>query len=57
MENDCDNLYDGRLCLLTFHEHDRDLVAYVCDYPDNCKECKDYKPKDEKDGKQRTKRP
>lgn len=50
MENDCDNLYKGRLCWLTAHDHDRNLVLYVCAYPDNCKECKDYKPKSNKDG-------
>lgn len=45
MENDCENLYKGRLCWLTVHEHGRELVAYVCAYPHNCKKCKDYKPK------------
>ncbi len=46
MENDCSNLYDGRLCYLTFHKHERALVGYVCAYPHNCKECKDYKSKE-----------
>lgn len=46
MENDCKHLYKSCLCWLTAHENGRDLVAYVCAFPDNCKECKDYKPKE-----------
>lgn len=49
MKNDCANLYDGRLCYLTFHEYDRKLIGYVCAYPHNYKECKDYKSKEKKD--------
>lgn len=47
MENDCINLYRGRLCALTAHESQYPLRGvlrmYVCAYPENCKECKDYK--------------
>lgn len=46
MDNDCANLYDGRLCYLTFHEHERTLVGYACAYPHNSKECKHYKSKE-----------
>lgn len=48
MENDCINLYDNRLCYLTFHEYERNIVGYACAYPHNCKECKDYKTKNKK---------
>lgn len=48
MENNCANLYDSRLCYLTFHDEGRNLVGYPCAYPQNCKECKDYKPKKNK---------
>lgn len=46
MDNDCANLYDGHLCYLTFHEHERTLVGYACAYPHNSKECKHYKSKE-----------
>lgn len=48
MANDCKNLYKGELCWLTAHDHARCLFAYPCAYPHNCKECKDYKPKEKK---------
>ena len=45
MKNDCINLYKG-LCALTAHESQYPLrgklTMYVCAYPYNCKECKDY---------------
>lgn len=46
MENNCKNLYDGRLCYLTFHERNRNLIGYPCVYPYNYIECKDYKKKE-----------
>lgn len=53
MVNDCENLYNGRLCWLTAHhpnfDRERGLVVYVCAYPDNCKECKDYKSRNKHD--------
>lgn len=53
MENDCINLYKDRLCWLTAHhaQYPRrgELVLYVCAYPHNCQDCKDYKPKEKKD--------
>ena len=48
MENDCINIYKGKLCRLTAHDHDRRLVVYPCAYPYNCKKCEDYKPKENK---------
>lgn len=47
MENDCINLYKGRLCALTAHEsqYPLRLIMYACAYPDNCNECKDYQKK------------
>lgn len=52
MENDCTHLYKGRLCWLTAHhpnfDRERGLVAYVCAYPDNCRDCEHYKPKNDK---------
>ena len=50
MENNCTNFSDEHLCYLTFHEHERNLVGYPCAYQQNCHECKDYKPKEKKDG-------
>ena len=49
MENNCIN---RRIewCWLTAHHHNRKLIIYPCAYPHNCKECKDYKPKENKDG-------
>ena len=47
MENDCINLYKGRLCALTAHESQYplrgQLIMHICAYPYNCKMCKDYK--------------
>lgn len=43
MENDCKNRYMD-WCRLTAHHHEGDLIAYPCAYPDNCRDCKDYKP-------------
>lgn len=51
MENNCANLYKGRLCWATAHNEGRNLVAYVCAYPHNCYDCKSYKPKEKKDGR------
>lgn len=45
MENSCVNLYSGCLCYLTLHKRNGDLVVCPCAYPQNCKDCKDYKPK------------
>ena len=48
MENDCINLYRGRLCALTAHESQyyplRGVLKMdICAYPENCRDCKDYK--------------
>lgn len=46
MENDCINLYRGRLCALTAHESQYPLRGvlrmYICAYPDNCSDCYHY---------------
>lgn len=54
MENDCINLYKGKQCWLTAHHIGRELWAFICAYPYNCRECKDYKPKEKKDNDSRT---
>lgn len=45
IKNDCSNLYKGK-CMLTAHHMGRELWAFVCAYPHNCREGKDYKPKE-----------
>lgn len=47
MENNCINLYKGQLCYLTFLHHNGQLIGCPCAYPQNCTECKDYKPKNQ----------
>lgn len=48
MENDCANRCI-EWCRLTAHCHEGDMIVYTCAYPHNCKECKDYKPRNLRD--------
>lgn len=36
-------------CWLTAHHQEGDLIVYQCAYPHNCRECKDYKPRNLRD--------
>lgn len=50
MENNCEHLC-GHWCKLTTNDLGPDIVMYHCAFPENCRECVDYKRKVRKRGR------